>query len=39
MSYCFYNGYELFMKGIDYTYYYEQEEGVEVVGEGKEENL
>ena len=30
---------ELFMKGIDYSYYYEQEEGVEVVDDGKEDNL
>ena len=27
---------EIFMKGIDYSYYYEQEDGVEVVDEGKE---
>ena len=27
---------EIFMKGIDYSYYYEQEDGAEVVGEGKE---
>lgn len=29
---------EIFMKGIDYSYYYEQEEGVEVINEGKEDN-
>ena len=29
---------ELFMKGIDYSYYYEQEESVEVVDDGKEDN-
>ena len=29
---------ELFMKGIDYSYYYEQEEVIEVVDEGKEDN-
>ena len=29
---------EIFMKGIDYSYYYEQEDGVEVVEEGKEDN-
>lgn len=28
---------EIFMKGIDYSYYYEQEDGVEVVDEGKED--
>jgi hypothetical protein len=27
------------MKGIDYSYYYEQEEGAEVMDEGKEDNL
>jgi cell filamentation protein len=27
---------EIFMKGIDYSYYYEQEDGAEVVDEGKE---
>ena len=27
---------EIFMKGIDYSYYYEQEDGTEVVDEGKE---
>jgi cell filamentation protein len=26
---------EIFMKGIDYSYYYEQEDGAEVVEEGK----
>jgi cell filamentation protein len=30
---------EIFMKGIDYSYYYEQEDGVEVINEGKEGNL
>ena len=30
---------ELFMKGIDNSYYYEQEESVEVVDDGKEDNL
>ena len=30
---------ELFMKGIDYSYYYEQEDGIEVMDEGKEDNL
>ena len=30
---------ELFMKGIDYSYYYEQEDGMEVMDEGKEDNL
>ena len=30
---------EIFMKGIDYSYYYEQEDGVEVIEEGKEDNL
>ena len=29
---------EIFMKGIDYSYYYEQEDGVEVIEEGKEDN-
>ena len=29
---------EIFMKGIDYSYYYEQEDGVEVMDEGKEDN-
>ena len=29
---------ELFMKGIDYSYYYEQEDGIEVMDEGKEDN-
>ena len=29
---------ELFMKGIDYSYYYEQEDGMEVMDEGKEDN-
>ena len=28
---------EIFMKGIDYSYYYEQEDGVEVINEGKED--
>ena len=28
---------EIFMKGIDYSYYYEQEDGVEVINDGKEE--
>ena len=28
---------EIFMKGIDYSYYYEQEDGVEVIEEGKED--
>ncbi len=30
---------EIFMKGIDYSYYYEQEDGVEVINDGKEGNL
>ena len=30
---------EIFMKGIDYSYYYEQEEGNEVIDERKEDNL
>ena len=30
---------EIFMKGIDYSYYYEQEDGVEVVDEGKEDEV
>lgn len=29
---------EIFMKGIDYSYYYEQEDSVEVINEGKEDN-
>ncbi len=29
---------EIFMKGIDYSYYYEQEDGMEVIEEGKEDN-
>jgi len=29
---------EIFMKGIDYSYYYEQEDDVKVVDEGKENN-
>ena len=29
---------EVFMKGIDYSYYYEQEEGNEVIDERKEDN-
>ena len=29
---------EIFMKGIDYSYYYEQEDGVEVINDGKEDN-
>ena len=28
---------EIFMKGIDYSYYYEQEDGVEVINDGKED--
>ena len=28
---------EIFMKGIDYSYYYEQEDGMEVIEEGKED--
>jgi cell filamentation protein len=28
---------EIFMKGIDYSYYYEQEDGVEVISDGKED--
>lgn len=30
---------EIFMKGIDYSYYYEQEDGAEVINDGKEDNL
>ena len=30
---------EIFMKGIDYSYYYEQEDGNEVVDEGKEDEV
>ena len=30
---------EIFMKGIDYSYYYEQEDSVEVIDEGKEGHL
>jgi len=28
---------EIFMKGIDYSYYYEQEDGMEVINDGKED--
>lgn len=30
---------EIFMKGIDYSYYYEQEDGMEVINDGKEDKV
>jgi hypothetical protein len=37
MSFCIYNGCELFMKGIGYSYYYEQEDDIMVMDEVKED--